>query len=440
MKKNKEENGITLVALIITIIILLILAVVAIGIVRGEGILFHAKDATTKYTEKATEENSTLQGYAEMLKEQATGVKKVAVGKIATKNSTINGEVPNATNPIIPEGFMAKNVGAQWDAKEGPQIDKELVITDAKDSKDQTGNEFVWIPVNNINNMIMCKVHGASQELTSDLKCPICGDTTILAGKLYGKQVSGSDNRIGYYPNLTGQTFEKLGLREPDVMTGEGSSEEDSASGTEFDAVEDNLKLAGCTDLNKDGILNAYDFKIKLTNEFNSMVASVKKYGGFYVGRYEVSRDSSGKAQSVYGQTSLNAAAKDAKDWYGLYRVLRSYATNSVQGSMLWGCQYDTIMHWIGDNAAIQWPQNDATNRNLGEITGTTPTDLIKNIYDLYGNRNEATLTRYKTNIKVYRGARYDGGNPPSSFVLFDAVFYSWSGGPEGAHLALSVK
>ena len=70
MKKNKTENGITLVALIITIIVLLILAVVAIGVVTGDGILFHAKDASTKYAEKAEEENSTLQGYAEMIKEQ----------------------------------------------------------------------------------------------------------------------------------------------------------------------------------------------------------------------------------------------------------------------------------------------------------------------------------------------------------------------------------
>ena len=73
MKKNKTEKGITLVALIITIIVLLILAVVVIGVVTGDGILFHAKDASTKYAEKAEEENSTIQGYAEMIEEQTGG-------------------------------------------------------------------------------------------------------------------------------------------------------------------------------------------------------------------------------------------------------------------------------------------------------------------------------------------------------------------------------
>ena len=72
MKKNKTENGITLVALIITIIILLILAVVAIGIVRGDGILFHAKDAATKYEEDVVEENTALKGYGDLILD-ATG-------------------------------------------------------------------------------------------------------------------------------------------------------------------------------------------------------------------------------------------------------------------------------------------------------------------------------------------------------------------------------
>ena len=69
LKKNMK--GITLVALIITIIVLLILAVVAIGIVRGDGILFHAKDATSKYEKDAAEENSAFKSYADMMVDEA---------------------------------------------------------------------------------------------------------------------------------------------------------------------------------------------------------------------------------------------------------------------------------------------------------------------------------------------------------------------------------
>ena len=51
-----HNKGITLIALILTIIILLILAVVAISAVRGDGIISHAKNAKTDYTNAQEEE------------------------------------------------------------------------------------------------------------------------------------------------------------------------------------------------------------------------------------------------------------------------------------------------------------------------------------------------------------------------------------------------
>ena len=67
MKKNKTENGITLIALIITIIVLLILAVVAIGIITGDGIIKHAQDAATQYREEQQEEQGRLSYYGAMI-------------------------------------------------------------------------------------------------------------------------------------------------------------------------------------------------------------------------------------------------------------------------------------------------------------------------------------------------------------------------------------
>ena len=58
-----------------------------------------------------------------------------------------------------------------------------------------------------------------------------------------------------------------------------------------YEYVEKNLEIANCEDIDKDGILEAEDFKEQLTREYQSMVASVNHYGGFYVGRYEVSKN-----------------------------------------------------------------------------------------------------------------------------------------------------
>lgn len=72
----------------------------------------------------------------------------VQISIIAEKNSTINGEVPSYSNPIIPKGFRAvdRTSGddtiletAKWETKEGYK--SGLVIEDEK------ANQYVWVPV-----------------------------------------------------------------------------------------------------------------------------------------------------------------------------------------------------------------------------------------------------------------------------------------------------
>lgn len=57
---KRTMKGITLIALIITIVILLILAVVAINEVQGDGIIAHAKNATSDYEKAQNEEQEKL--------------------------------------------------------------------------------------------------------------------------------------------------------------------------------------------------------------------------------------------------------------------------------------------------------------------------------------------------------------------------------------------
>ena len=69
INKNRQEKGITLIALVITIIILLILAVVSIRLVVNNGILGKAEYATQKYTEEeAAEQEKLLKAEYEMAK------------------------------------------------------------------------------------------------------------------------------------------------------------------------------------------------------------------------------------------------------------------------------------------------------------------------------------------------------------------------------------
>lgn len=58
--KLKKQNGITLVALVITIIVLLILAVVSIKIATGDGLIKRAKDAINTHNTGSEKETIGL--------------------------------------------------------------------------------------------------------------------------------------------------------------------------------------------------------------------------------------------------------------------------------------------------------------------------------------------------------------------------------------------
>ena len=88
---------------------------------------------------------------------------------------------------------------------------------------DDKGNQFVWVPISNLNSMFMCKKHSSTSDcnirLTSDGNGIECGseahkDTngnycTEIVGKLYATE---TDENFG----TINQTY--TGLREPDKL------------------------------------------------------------------------------------------------------------------------------------------------------------------------------------------------------------------------------
>ena len=59
--KNKQEKGITLIALVVTIVVLLILAGVSISLViNNNGVISKAKEARDKYAEAQTNDEKQL--------------------------------------------------------------------------------------------------------------------------------------------------------------------------------------------------------------------------------------------------------------------------------------------------------------------------------------------------------------------------------------------
>ena len=133
--KIRNNKGITLVALVITIIVLLILAGVSIAMLTGQnGIFTQAQNAKNRTEEARADEENKLTNYEDYINNATLDT--ATVGEIVTggnKQYSKNGKA------IIPEGFAI--------VPELDDVSQGLVISDVANDTENTGNQFVWIPV-----------------------------------------------------------------------------------------------------------------------------------------------------------------------------------------------------------------------------------------------------------------------------------------------------
>ena len=320
--------------------------------------------------------------------------------------------------PVVPEGFTAIDTAdAKW-SNATAETNKGLVIMDDK------GNQFVWVPVSNLNSMFMCKKHSSTSDcnirLTSDGNGIECGseahkDTngnycTEIVGKLYATE---TDENFG----TINQTYtEDSGLREPDKLKSTIYSDWSTTANRGLNLIKSYVTGFSAYDLNNS--TDVTNFKNKWTkqlkDEFYNMALSVAKNGGFYVGRYESSLIN-GETRVVAGVASMSATTDSAGTWYGLYQKQKDFiSTGNLNSTMIWGSQYDAIMNWIGDAAKSKIGSNK--NTDSSRRTGSKATDKINNIFDLYGLRREWTMEAYSDSNRVLRGGdRNNNYSSPSA-------------------------
>ena len=400
--------------MVVTIVVLLILAGVTISLLLDQnGIIKKSKDARREYGQAKTNEQEQMDNAGDWIDEAVTGkvtLAKVPVGTKASKNGTINGEEGNSNNPTIPKNYIPIDTATStWgDGSTAPSQDSVkhgLVI------KDEKNNEWVWVPVDSATLATM-------YEESSDEKT-LCGTTgeTAVKTKLYSKTITiGTDTNK---ETMTKTTPGTTNYREPDLVVG--------SNGLSYDAKEEYYKT-----------ILGFDSKEKMAeafvSDYNKMIESIKKYGGFYIGRYELSEAGVKKDQPTLISTN----------WYNLYKECKSLnASDKVETRMIWGCQWDVTMNWLISSGA---KTNDEVNKDSSswgnyyntsvkaddgtkEIkasktpsvlnTGVTTFTMANNIYDLAGNCWELTQEASYTNLRANRGGCYNNvgsGNPASNF------------------------
>ena len=338
--------------------------------------------------------------------EQSNGGKTVYTvpitnGKNVEKFSDIYGSTTkytkNGQTAWIPEGF-AVGVSSTID-----EISEGLVITDAIDENHKSiGNEFVWIPlIGGINGMAQCSEADGTTSCNLQLEneeivCKTHSNNTNIVGKLWA---TSTENNFGT-ENTT--YTEGSGLREPDTVSNNDNNSYDNNS-TYLDIIKG--ILTGNENASKYANITA--FKTTMQEDYNAMIKSVEEYGGFYIGRYEMSKSSSNTAQSKKNSVVLTSEEDSANKWYGLYAYGKTYTNtaNSVESSMVWGSQYDAMMRWMQSNGEdVTKTQNYIKNKNSTTTGFEGDRDIIRNVYDLYGGRFEWTLEAYGVYTRISRG------------------------------------
>ena len=399
-----KNKGVTLIALAVTIVVMLILAGVTISVLNGEnGIVKQAQKAKEESKIKELKEkvridiagkrveNINGELRVSVLKEildkyfdnvpvetQITSETKLKAkeeyGKYEMKISDIDvGEITYETSYTI---FKDVN-GEQVPIPEGyivsensdeNIVNKGLVISDSR------GNEYVWIS---------CTVDSSSNKLQ-------------YKRTEWGVEKDGTDNSRAIKDELT--------LKDIDVTY----SKTDTDNG-----------------INE-------EISKEIVAQINAEKESIKKYGGYYIGRYEVGKDNKTAVIKAEQEPYVNIK------WSKAYELAKGIgggegATTYLCSSYSWDTAINFIQNTTGKNYATSiigfngnWKSQEVKDSsgkvikpvNTAQRLNTGLTTALCNIYDMGGNVGEFTteLNPGTSETVVLRGGNNYDLNFPAGY------------------------
>ena len=372
-----KNKGVTLIALAVTIVVMLILAGVTISVLNGEnGIVKQAQKAKEESKIKELKEKVRIDIAGKRV-ENINGELRVSVlkeildkyfdnvpvetqitsetelkakeeyGKYEMKISDIDvGEITYETSYTI---FKDVN-GEQVPIPEGYIVSEnsdENIVNKGLVVSDSRGNEYVWIS---------CTVDSSSNKLQ-------------YKRTEWGVEKDGTDNSRAIKDELT--------LKDIDVTY----SKTDTDNG-----------------INE-------EISKEIVAQINAEKESIKKYGGYYIGRYEVGKDNKTAVIKAEQEPYVNIK------WSKAYELAKGIgggegATTYLCSSYSWDTAINFIQNTTGKNYATSiigfngnWKSQEVKDSsgkvikpvNTTQRLNTGLTTALCNIYDMGGNVGEFT-------------------------------------------------
>ena len=355
------KRGISLIVLVITIIIMIILAATVVVTLSNSGIISKANDAVD-ITDLATVQDLATMLWAEAYLDKAQDIEDVVITGLSNQGINMKDYVVTVTDSgvtvvrmpeewkenvttivegvPIPKGFIASPYEGE-NTKNGGLVIYELTDKDIEDENQYTSwttrNQYVWIPV-------------AEKDFTI---------------KFVRNLFNVDHMQVCYFPLYLEDTL--------------GTNNDNAMGVWETELLDTNMPQTSLSNESLEFI------SPETLAEVQAMYASVKKYQGFYIGRYEAGVTGSRTFDSPIVSGTENVHSKMGKmpyniipwsasdkmklDGDGAVEVARSLYTEDntkygVVSTLTYGVQWDTVLQWWLDTGAVTSLTNSTTYGN----------------------------------------------------------------------------
>ena len=369
--------------MVVTIVVLLILAGISLNLVLGQnGIISRAQDARNQTVEGQVNTEKAVNALTDEMEDL------ISENENSGNGGNSGGSQTTVENVVIPEGYYyVGGTKAKGIVISDNVADKELDKGKENVRRDLAGNQWVWVPVETPSSLYTTVAAGQA----------LAGDTGVKTTKYTNSAIISGQTR-----GLPGSTT----WREPDILT-------DSS----YDYA--NYATAGFSSL--------ANMAETMKSDYEEMIASLEKYKGFYIGRYELTANG-----------EKTGATQTKVDWYTLYKNCTTLATGTkVKTRMIWGLQWDATCNWLAASKfdikdSSTWgnySNNTATGKGSKQNTGFSESWKANNIYDFAGNCSEFTQEANNTYGRAGRGGdcSSSGSGDPASIRYNDTPTLTYS-------------